>query len=92
MASLELLCHLVRHQPNAHLLILGAYRESELNCCPVLVRTISELSRLRVLTTIAIGPLSVAETCMLAEGKLGGSLHAGASSLLHTQSTVSGLR
>ena len=85
-ASLDLLCHLARHQPDAHLLILGAYRESELDRCPVLARTISELSRLRVLTTITIGPLSVGETSMLAEGKLGGSLHTDVNSLLYMHS------
>lgn len=85
-ASLDLLCHLARHQPNAHLLILGAYRESELDRCPVLARSISELSRLRVLATITIGRLSVIETCLLAEDKLGGSLHTDVNSLLYMHS------
>src|SRR6266487_5811249 len=30
-ASLDLLCHVARHQPNAHLLVVGAYRESEVS-------------------------------------------------------------
>src|SRR3989442_9962646 len=68
-ASLDLLCHVARHQPNAHLLVVGAYRESELAHHSTFARTLTELSRQRVLTTVTIGPLSAVETGMLAEGK-----------------------
>ena len=46
-ASLDLLCHLARYQSNAHLLVLGAYRESEIERNPVLARTLAELTRQR---------------------------------------------
>src|SRR2546421_3421699 len=85
-ASLDLLCHVARHQPNAHLLVVGAYRESEVAHTPALARTLTELSRLRVLTTVTIGPLSAVETGMLAEGKLSGALQPGVNALLHTHS------
>src|SRR6266566_2881747 len=85
-ASLDLLCHLARHQSNAHLLVLGAYRESEVERNPMLVRAIAELRRQRVLATVAVGPLSVEETGMLAISKLGVSLNTGVNALLHAQS------
>jgi DNA-binding CsgD family transcriptional regulator/DNA replicative helicase MCM subunit Mcm2 (Cdc46/Mcm family) len=85
-ASLDLLCHVTRHQPNAHLLVLGAYRESEVIHHSALARTLIELSRQRVLTTVTIGPLSAIETGMLAEGKLSGALQPGVNALLHTHS------
>lgn len=85
-ASLGLMCHLARYQSNAHLLVLGAYRESEIERNPVLARTLAELTRQRVLTTVAVGPLSVEETGILAISKLGVSLHAEVNALLHAQS------
>src|SRR6266702_7049567 len=85
-ASLDLLCHVARHQPNAHLLVVGAYRESEVASYCVLARTLTELSRQRVLTTVTIGPLSAVETGMLAEGKLSGTLQPATKVLLHTHS------
>src|SRR5439155_9453138 len=85
-ASLDLLCHVARHQPNAHLLVVGAYRESEVIHTSALARTLTELSRQRVLTTVTIGPLSAVETGMLAEGKLSGALQPGVNALLHTHS------
>ncbi len=85
-ASLDLLCHVARHQPNAHLLVLGAYRENEVAHHSVLARTLTELSRQRVLTTVTIGPLSAVETGMLAEGKLSGALQPATKALLHTHS------
>ena len=85
-ASLDLLCYLTHHQSNAHLLILGAYRESEVDRNPALARTLSELSRQRVLTTVVVSPLSSTEIGMLASGRYGGSLSSGVSMLLHAQS------
>jgi len=85
-ASLDLLCHLARHQSNAHLLVLGAYRECEIERNPVLARTLAELTRQRMLSTVAVGPLSAEETGMLASSKLGISLHTEVHLLLHAQS------
>jgi predicted ATPase len=85
-ASLDLLCYLVRHQSNAHLLVLGAYRESEIERNPAFAHTLAELTRQRVLVTVAIDPLSAEETGMLAISKLGVTLNTGVKVLLHTQS------
>jgi len=85
-ASLDLLCHLARHQSHAHLLVLGAYREYEIERNPVLARTIAELTRQRRLATVAVGPLSAEETAILVSSKLGISLHAEVQMLLHAQS------
>jgi DNA-binding CsgD family transcriptional regulator len=85
-ASFDLLCHVARHQPNARLLVMGAYRESEVAHHSALARTLTELTRQRVLTTVTIGPLSAVETGMLAESKLSGALQPGVNALLHTHS------
>lgn len=85
-ASLDLLCYLARHQSNTHLLILGAYREGEADRNLLLARTLTELSRQRVLTTVAIGPLSATQISMLAACRYGGSLSPEVIALLHAQS------
>jgi len=85
-ASLDLLCYLAHHQSNAHLLILGAYRESEVDRNPALARTLTELSRQRVLTTVVVTPLSPTEIGMLATSRYGGSLSPAVIALLHAQS------
>ena len=56
-ASLDLLCHIARHQPEARLLILVACREGEAAQNPALQRAVAELTRQRKLTTITLGPL-----------------------------------
>src|SRR6266705_765772 len=85
-ASLDLLCHLARSRSNAHLLVLGAYRESEIDGNPALASTLSELSRQRALTTVVVGPLSVAEVGTLAGSRLGNSLSPALNGLLHAHS------
>ncbi len=85
-ASLDLLRHVARHQQGAHLLVVGAYRESEVAHQSALARTLTELSRQRVLTSLTIGPLSPGETGMLAESKLSGTLQPAVKALLHTHS------
>ena len=70
-ASLDLLSHVMRRQLGAHLLVLGAYRDSEINQNSALGRSVTELSRQRILTTIPIGPLSDPEIEALAERALG---------------------
>lgn len=85
-ASLDLLLHLAYYHSYWHLLILGAYRESEVDGNPALARTLAELSRLRMLTTVVIGPLSATEIGMLAFGRHGGALSKSVNALLHAQS------
>jgi DNA-binding CsgD family transcriptional regulator/tetratricopeptide (TPR) repeat protein len=71
-ASLDLLCHICRHEPTLPLLLIGAYRAGEAGQESALGRAIAELNRLRVLTTIDLGPLSAADIVALAEAYLGG--------------------
>src|SRR2546421_5542845 len=85
-ATLDLLCYVVRHQPNARLLVLGAYREGEVAQRPSFERALAELTRLRRLITITIGPLAVTEMAMLAGSRLGAPLDPAARATLSTQS------
>src|SRR3989440_2094001 len=85
-ASLDLVCHLARRQSHAHVLLVGAYRDSELDRNAALTRTIAELSRRRMLTTVPIEPLSFQEIEALAFHALGGPLSPVVSSLLYAQS------
>jgi predicted ATPase len=84
-ASLDLLCHVARRHVDAHLLLLGAYRDCEIDQCSVLAHAITELSRQRVLTAVALSPLSTEEIEVLAESQLGGSLAPSTSLLLSRQ-------
>ncbi|MFL5666811.1 MAG: AAA family ATPase [Ktedonobacteraceae bacterium] len=85
-ASFDLLCHIARRQSHAHLLIVGAYRASELDHNAALTRTITELSQRRMLVTVAIEPLSYQEIEALAFHSLGSPLSSVVSSLLYAQS------
>jgi DNA-binding NarL/FixJ family response regulator len=84
--SLDLLYYVTRHHSNAKLLIIGAYRESELDHNPALNRTFAKLIRQRMLTTIAVDPLSHQEIEAIAENYLGDPVSAEISLLLYTQS------
>jgi len=84
-ASLDLLCHITRHQSKARLLVLGAYREGEIDRTPALERAINELAHQRVLIRVAVDPLSVKEVEALAAGHLGAPVSSALSLLLHTQ-------
>jgi predicted ATPase len=70
-ASLDLLRHVVRQQSTARLLILGAYRAGELASNLALERTLLDLNRARLLTSLTIGPLMEEEIAALAEARLG---------------------
>lgn len=85
-ASLDLLCHVVRHQPAARLLVLGAYHEGEIGRSPALARALNELTRLRVLTILPLAPLSADEVAALAADTLGGPVDPTVSEFLHAQS------
>ena len=85
-ASLDLLCYIALHHAEARLLVLGSYREGEINQNPALERTVTELVRRRVLTTVAVNPLSAEEIEALAAGYLGGPISPIVSQLLHAQS------
>jgi predicted ATPase/DNA-binding CsgD family transcriptional regulator len=83
--SLDLLCHIARRQSQAHLLILGAYRDSEIERNPVLSRTVAELSRQRTLKMLTVNPLSESDIEALAAAYLEAPLGPEASLLLCTQ-------
>lgn len=85
-ASFDLLRHLTHYQAHTALFILGAYREGEIDRNPALARTITELSHQRVLTTINVNPLSVAEIDLLAQSRHGSPLNPDVNTLLHAQS------
>ena len=51
-ASLDLLTHVVRSHAGARLLVLGIYREDELEHNPALGRTLTKLMQQRILTSI----------------------------------------
>ncbi len=81
-ASLDLLSYVARRQPTARLLILGAYREGEVAHRPAFDRALAELTRLRILDGLALGPLTDAEITALAGEYLGAPLDPPARALL----------
>ena len=85
-ASLDLLRHVARQQSTVRLLILGAYRAGELVSNPALERTLLDLHRARLLTSLTIGPLVEEEIATLAAARLGLPADSGMARLLHTHS------
>ncbi len=73
-STLDLLCYVARHQPDARLAILGAYRAGDVDQNLAFGRALAELNRLRVLQTIVLGPLNLDDTAKLASEHLGSSL------------------
>jgi DNA-binding CsgD family transcriptional regulator len=84
-ATLDLMCHVARHQPEARLLVVGAYREDERAQNPALERALVELTRLRLLTAVALGPLSEPEVAALAHRVLAAPADPDLNRLLHEQ-------
>lgn len=85
-ASLDLLCHIARHQSTARILILGTYREGEIDRNPALGRAMNELVRQRVLAHCTLKPLTEEETEKLAISYLGGPVSQRVRLLLYQQS------
>jgi predicted ATPase/DNA-binding CsgD family transcriptional regulator len=85
-SSLDLLVHLVRQQPEIRLLIVGAYRPGEAEESPTFARTQVELTRLRALTTLTLGPLPADACESLAVSYLNGAVTAETGRLLWQQS------
>jgi predicted ATPase/DNA-binding CsgD family transcriptional regulator len=85
-ATLDLLRHVARQQSTARLLILGAYRAGELVSNPALERTLLDLNRARLLTSLTIGPLVEEEIATLAVARLGLPVDSGVARLLHAHS------
>ena len=85
-ATLDLLCHIARSQPNARLFVLGAYREGEITHRFAFERALTELNRLRQLTTITPGSLTETDLRTFATNALGGPVDPALSRLLTSQS------
>ncbi len=85
-ATLDLLRHVARQQSTTRLLILCAYRAGELVSNPALERTLLDLNRARLLTSLTIGPLMEEEIAALAAARLGLPVDPGVARLLHVHS------
>ncbi len=85
-ASLDLLCAVVRYQPEIRLLILGAVRSGEIDVNDSLNRAIRELNRQRTFRSIDLMPISSAETAALAAELLGAQLNSDGVNVLFAQS------
>jgi len=85
-ATLDLLCYVARSQPDARLLVLGAYREGEITHRLAFERALTELNRLRQLTTITPGSLTETDLSTFASNALGAPVDAALSRLLASQS------
>jgi predicted ATPase/DNA-binding CsgD family transcriptional regulator len=85
-ASLDLLSYIAQHQSTARLLILGAYRASELEQNPALGRVLLDLNRSRQLLVVSLGSLSQEEIILLSTHLLGAPLDAAVGRLLYGQS------
>jgi DNA-binding CsgD family transcriptional regulator len=85
-STLDLLCHVTRTQPAARLLIVGAYRDAELEDNAALQRAVAEFSRQRRLTGLDLGALSQQEMATLAANHLVGPIDAELGAVLHRQS------
>jgi DNA-binding NarL/FixJ family response regulator len=70
-ATLDLLCYMLRSQPDARLLVLGAYRDGESADNPAFERAVAELNRLRLLRTVTLGPFPPEDIATLAVQHLG---------------------
>ncbi|MGH2345107.1 MAG: ATP-binding protein, partial [Chloroflexota bacterium] len=81
-AGLDLLSYVARRHPTARLLMLGAYREGEVAHRPAFERALAELTRLRLLDSLALRPLADVEITALAGGYLGAPLDPPARDLL----------
>ena len=85
-ATLDLLGFIARHRADARLLIIGAYRPGEAEGNPALQRTLTDLNRLRMLTTVTIEPLAAPTLAALAEQYLGGPFDPQAGQVLYERS------
>jgi DNA-binding CsgD family transcriptional regulator/tetratricopeptide (TPR) repeat protein len=85
-ASLDLLSYTARHQTGSRFLILGAYREGEAEPNGAFNRTVAELNRLRVLTTVTVRPLAADAITTLARRQIGEQVNPEVGELLFTHS------
>jgi predicted ATPase/DNA-binding CsgD family transcriptional regulator len=85
-SSLDLIAHVARQRPTARILFLMACRAGDIALTPVLERLLAQLTRLRVLTQIALEALAEGDIANLAAEALGGSVEPTASRALYEHS------
>lgn len=85
-ASLDLLRHIVRVEPERRLLIALAYRPGDAADNAILGRTLADLTRLRALTSLTLDRLDPDETAALARAWLVGAIAPNVAELLHARS------
>jgi DNA-binding CsgD family transcriptional regulator len=86
VATLDLLVHVARRAVSARALIAGGYRAADTASNAALSRALTELNRLRVLTTVSLAPLSEMEIGTLAGEFLGEPAPLPVRRVLHAQS------
>lgn len=85
-ASLDLLSYVARHQSTARLLILGAYRTSDLELNQALERTLLDLNRAGMLLSVPLGSLTQEEVALLSAHLLDAPVDPAVGQLLQAQS------
>lgn len=85
-ASFDLLHYVVQHQTQARLLVVGAYRPGDAEANPALQRSLVELNRLRILTTLSLAPLAAPAVLTLAAHYLNAPLDVATGQMLVEQS------
>lgn len=85
-ASLDLLSYVAQHQPHARLLILGAYRTSDLGWNPALERALLALSRSRALVSLPLAALTQEDITLLSTRRLGAPVDPAVGQFLSLQS------
>ncbi|MGZ3599368.1 MAG: ATP-binding protein [Ktedonobacterales bacterium] len=85
-ASLGVLSYVAQHQSNARLLILGAYRASDLELNPALERTLLDLNRAGLLLSVPLGSLTKEEITLLSTHLLDAPIDPPVGQHLHVQS------
>jgi DNA-binding CsgD family transcriptional regulator/tetratricopeptide (TPR) repeat protein len=85
-ATYDLLSYIAGHCGAAQLMLLGAHRQGETTHPQAFERALATLHRLRILTTVALPPLSPAEVASLAHERLAGTLEPATSRVLFRQS------
>lgn len=82
-ATFDLLVHVAGRSQSAALLVVGAYREDEVQENAAFVRALAELNRRRLLVTLRLDRLDVSEGRLLAGNLLGGEMAPDVADLLH---------
>jgi predicted ATPase len=85
-STLEFLAYTTRRNLSSRIFILVGFRSAEAQVNAALQRTLAELARSRVLTRLALGPLTQQEMSEFAASALAGSVDRSVTDALYTQS------